>query len=533
MKNILKIGLLLASIIILMPSCNDYLDELPDNRAELDSEDKVIKLLVSAYPNATSAMMCEYWSDNWDSHDWNLNYNNYMQDLWELKDQPSRSGNDTHFRTWELCYKSIASCNQAIQAIEEMGNPATLKAAIAEALIARAWNHFELATLFMLPYGKTSSTDLGLPYMTEPETTVRPNYVRGTVEEFYKKIADDIETALPNIDNSLYSQPKFHFNTSAAYAFATKFYMSYGQFDKAIECATRVLGNNPAQVLRSWRATTGMSMDNSEQPDAYMAKNNPATLLMSYPTSGWSTSGPNNYSTGNKYSHSQLVAKYETLQSQGPWGNHSNIYIRTWWNTNTNKLFHRKIGYYFEYTDPVARTGFQHTGIVHFTTDEVLLYRAEAYILTKQYTKAYQDLVTFITNYTNSNPTYENIIKFYQDMPYYHYEETYVKNNEGFDVLDKRPTPKKTLHPPLYQIDYGTDQEWLLHYVLHLRRILLMGEGQRWLDVKRYGITVHRRLVDRGHKVVSVTDSIPYDDKRRAMQIPQEIINAGCPANPR
>jgi hypothetical protein len=274
-------------------------------------------------------------------------------------------------------------------------------------------------------------------------------------------------------------------------------------------------------------------MDNTEQPDAYMAKNNQATLLMSYPTSGWSTSGPNNYSTGNKYSHSQLVAKYETLQSRGPWGNHSNIYIRTWWNTNTNKLFHRKIGYYFEYTDPVARTGYQHTGIVHFTTDEVLLYRAEAYILTKQYTKAYQDLTTFITNYTNSNPAYDNIIKFYQDMPYYHYEETYVRNDEGFDVLDKYPTPKKILHPPLYQIDYGTDQEWLLHYVLHLRRILLMGEGQRWHDVKRYGITVHRRLVDRGHKVVSVTDSIPYDDKRRAMQIPQEIINAGCPANPR
>ena len=516
-----------------MPSCDDYLDKLPDNRAELDSESKVRSLLVSAYPNATSAMMSEYWSDNWDSHDWNLNYNNYMQDLWELKDQQNRSGNDHTFRTWELNYKSIAACNEVLKKIEEMGNPASLQSAKAEALIARAWNHFELAILFCLPYGETSSTDMGLPYMKEPETTVKPDYKRGTVEELFKNIEADIEAGLVDLSNDMYSQPKFHFNVNAAYAFATRFYMTYGKFKRAIECANRVLGNDPKQMLRNWQATTSMSMDNSEQPDAYMAKNNPATLLMSYPTSGWSTSGPNNYSTGNKYSHSMLVAKYETLQSSGPWGTYSNFYIRTWWNSNTNKLFHRKIGYYFEYTDPIARTGYQHTGIVHFTTDEVLLSRAEAYILTKDYQSAYRDLTTFISNYAkNTPPTYQSIIDFYKKMQYYHYEEVY-KQEMGQDILVQYPTPKKPLHPPLYQIDYQTDQEWLLHYVLHLRRILLMGEGQRWLDVKRYGITVHRRLVDKGHKVVSVSDSIPYNDKRRAMQIPLEIINAGCPANPR
>ena len=116
-------------------------------------------------------------------------------------------------------------------------------------------------------------------------------------------------------------------------------------------------------------------------------------------------------------------------------------------------------------------------------------------------------------------------------MQYYHYEEVEDENDPS--KYAKKPTPKKPLHPPLYQIEYGQEQEWWLHYVLHLRRILLMGEGQRWNDVKRYGITVHRRVVDKGHHVISVSDSIPYDDKRRAMQIPQEIINAGCPANPR
>lgn len=533
MKHIYKIVIVVLFVLLGSVSCNDFLDVLPDNRANLNTEDKIIKMLTSAYPNSTSAMLYEYWSDNWDSHDWNLNFNNYQEDLWNLKDQPARSGNDTHFRSWELRYKAIASCNEVIDAVELAGNPASLIGAKAEALVARAWNHFELATLFTLPYGESSSSDMGLPYMTEPETTVRPDYVRGTVEEFYEKIAQDLEAGLPDLDNSLQVQTKSHFNTKSANAFAVKFYMTYGKFDKAIEVANKVLGENPKQVLRDWQATKTMDMNNTEQANAYLDKNNPATLLVSYPTSGWSTAGPNNYSTANKYSHSQLVAKYETLQSSGPWGNQNNIHIRVWWNASTNKLFHKKIGYYFEYTDPIARTGFQHTGIVDFTTDEVLLYRAEAYILKKEYAKAYEDLKTFITNYTNSNPSYESILNFYKNMRYYHYEETYVRNNQGIDELDMRPTPKKRLHPPLYQIDYGTDQEWLLHYVLHLRRILLMGEGQRWLDVKRYGITVHRRLVDKGHKVVSVSDSIPYNDLRRAMQIPQEIINADCPPNPR
>lgn len=527
MKNISRIGLLLASI-ILMPACDAYLDTLPDNRAELNTEDKITKLLVSAYPNASDVMVREYYSDNVDSHDWNLNSNNFMEDLWNLKDNPNRTGNDNTYRSWEYHYSSIAACNEALNAIEKLGNPASMQAVKAEALVARAWNHFELASMFCLAYGENSANDMGLPYMTQPEVTVRPDYNRGTVAEFYQQIKADLEAGLPDINNSIYSQPKYHFNISAANAFATKFYIVYGEFDKAIACATRVLGNNPKQVLRNWVATRTMNMDNNEQPDAYINKDNPATLLVSFPISTWGTYGPNNYSSGNKYAHSLLLAVYETVQSKGPWGAYDNIYVKTWWNSNTNKLFHKKIGYYFEYTDAVARTGYGHTSVVHFTTDEVLLFRAEAYILTKQYAKAYEDLTTFITNYTSTNPSYEAIIAFYKEMAYHQPEEVL----DGITVLQS-PTAKKTLHPTLYKIEYGGEQELLLHYVLHLRRILLMGEGHRWLDVKRYGITVHRRLVDKGHQVVSVLDSIPYTDKRRAIQIPQEVINAGCPANPR
>lgn len=517
MKSILKYGLLLVSILLFTPSCNDFLDTLPDNRAEIDTEDKVIKLLVSAYPNATHLMMSEYWSDNWDMYDWNLNYDNYTEELFFWKDIYNRAGNDTNFRFWELSYKSIAAANQALQSIEEMGNPQTLKGAKGEALITRAYNHFQLASLFCFAYGKNSNQDMGIPYVTEPEITVRPEYQRGTVEELYKKISDDIEAALPLIDDNIYPQPKYHFNKKAAYAFAAKFYTHYGQFDKVIEYSTKALGNNPMQVLRDWKATTTMGADNTEQPDAYINKNNPASLLVSIPVSSWSTYGTNNYPTGNKFSHSKIVADYETIQSPGPWKTYTNFYIRVWWNTSTNKFMHRKIGLYFEKTDPVSGTGYIHTSVVHFTTDETLLYRAEAYILTKQYDKAYADLNMFMTNYSRYQPSYNEILTYYQNLAYY---------------TPTEPTAKKKLNPPLYTIQEG-EQENLLQYLLHVRRILLLGEGQRWQDVKRYGITIHRRLINYGFEVVDVMDEMPPNDLRRAMQIPPEIVNAGFPENPR
>lgn len=48
----------------LLGSCDDFLNTMPDNRAEIDTEAKVTSILVSAYPNKTPVLMMEYSSDN-------------------------------------------------------------------------------------------------------------------------------------------------------------------------------------------------------------------------------------------------------------------------------------------------------------------------------------------------------------------------------------------------------------------------------------------------------------------------------------
>ena len=62
MKN--KILYIALSAAVAFSSCDDFLDKMPDNRAEIDSESKVTSILVSAYPTITPAMMLEMSSDN-------------------------------------------------------------------------------------------------------------------------------------------------------------------------------------------------------------------------------------------------------------------------------------------------------------------------------------------------------------------------------------------------------------------------------------------------------------------------------------
>ena len=87
-------------------------------------------------------------------------------------------------------------------------------------------------------------------------------------------------------------------------------------------------------------------------------------------------------------------------------------------------------------------------------------------------------------------------------------------------------TIKKELHPQGFTVASG-EQENFIQCVLHMRRIETMHDGQRWCDIKRYGIEVaHNRYG-------LATDILKVGDLRRAIQLPSDVIDAGLAANPR
>ena len=109
--------MLLGAGSLTLAACNDFLDELPDNRTELDTPDKINRLLVSAYPSRSFTRMCEIASDNCDDMGANnpntsllLEHNSYWMDMNEAE-------NDSNKNTWQAYYSAIAAANTALEAI--------------------------------------------------------------------------------------------------------------------------------------------------------------------------------------------------------------------------------------------------------------------------------------------------------------------------------------------------------------------------------------------------------------------------------
>ena len=56
-----------AAAVLSLVSCNKFLDTMPDNRTEIDSQQKIQSLLTSAYSSNTYLTFCEYMCDNVDN----------------------------------------------------------------------------------------------------------------------------------------------------------------------------------------------------------------------------------------------------------------------------------------------------------------------------------------------------------------------------------------------------------------------------------------------------------------------------------
>ena len=517
------IGFSIIALGLTLTSCDDWLDKLPDNRMELQTPSDVSSLLVSAYPSSHPAYLLEMYSDNTDecvNPSWS-EASRFQAQAYNWEDITETGEDESPQELWNRHYIAIASANAAIDLIEGKGSPAEYSEQLGEALLCRAYAMFQLSTVFCKAYNPaTASTDLGLPYPTHPEKVVGTVYTRGTMEDLYGQIDKDLQRGLPLVSSN-YSKPKFHFNTEAAKAFAARFYLYKGDFAKAITYATEVLGADPTAKARDWDAYSALNMNQQIRPEAWVSADEKCNFLLQTVYSEWGAiSGP--YRFGDKYAHSYRITYDEDIASKGPFGAaNSTFKQRVWSNTALAKLFHRKVPYEFEYTDLQAGIGFAHAEYAVFTTEQLLLERAEAYALSGELQKAVDDYNTIMKIYQNYPKTFtlKKIVDFYNGVDYY---------------TPKKATVKKHFVKPVYTIDAeGSDQEALLQAILHLRRIMEVGEGYRMQDVKRYGIVIYRRQTNTSYTISAVTDSLTVDDPRRAIQLPQDVITSGLEPNDR
>jgi len=535
-----------ATSLLALTSCDDYLDKVPDDRAEVNTVDKVAKLLVSAYAGNNSNLILEMSSDNARDNGSTYDFDQLEQEeayLW--KDQTS-TDNDAVSDVWDACYMAAAHANQALAAIEEMGNPAEMSAYRGEALLARAWAHFQLANVFCLGYNPaTADTDMGLPYSLAPETTVKPDYQRGTMAELYKHISDDIDEGLPLINDNIYTVPKYHFNQKAAYAFAARFNLFYQKWDKCIEYANAALGSNPSNYLRNWtHLVKELASDYETRCNAFVsASENCNFLLQTAASSSGYILGA--WNLGNRYGHDQpSIARQETYRAAGIWGawdspvNAGLLMSHSCWGPVQTLNISKYYGY-FEYTDKVNRIGYRRNVYVQLCGDETLLCRAEAYAVKGDLANALKDMNLWLSTNTGSGlqATQELVnLRYGTFDPETGTGMMYMEDAEGkplpataYDVkLEHYGTPKKHLHPLGFTIgEEGSDQENMIQFILHMRRCQMMQEGGRWCDIKRWGIEIAH------NREGQPDDLLLLNDPRRALQLPADVISAGLTPNPR
>ncbi len=523
---------IIGLLVVGLTSCH-FLDKNPDERADINTRKKVRLLLVNGYDMANISSIGEVMSDNTVDNDTpdskghvntKVPFGTMYNQLFAWEDVTSEIGQDSPYNLWENCYKNIAVANQALSAIAalEAEDPnEDYTAEKAEALLIRAYNHFVLVNVFCQAYKDETASlnDLGIHYMTAAETTVKPDYDRGSVQSTYAHIQEDLEQALQWVSDSYYTVPKYHFNTQAAHAFAAKFYLFKRDYEKVIEQANLILGTSQAEAKKMmFDAAAAKALGNGEEErNAWVDVTSNSNLLITNTMSFYLYSFHPSYC---RYTFNR-VPENAVLTGDGPCWDDRFPGCNIWQYNQNFGGFLAKIDVAFEYTDKIAGIGYAHEIRRELTAGEVLLARAEAEIMLNLTAAAVADMNLYCKSWLCTKELNDSRINSFYNLNY----ETAVVSPQSL-VSQRCPT--------LHNYDMSStwtitdEQKPYIWCVLALRRFEKLHDGERLFDIKRYGIEIQHEI---GYPVQ--TKTLTWNDDRRALQLPQEAILAGQEANPR
>ena len=540
--------LFIAVALIGLSSCSDFLEKVPDTRVYLVNLDQLEQLLITGYNEHNYALLCEYSSDNTgdnnapdkDGNRYNYSsYSRFDEQIFAWQDVDlDISDYDTPSGLWQGCYSAIAVANAVLEKVDEFeaageieGQPmsfrdkARLAAIKGEAHMIRAYHHYILAQIFCMPYRgpQISATLPGLPYATHPETELYPKYERGTLEEFYQNIEKDLQIGLANVTDEFYEVPKYHFNVAASNSFAARFYLAKREYDKVVQYATAAFkGNDPESFRNDFWDMQEDFIDWEDGARYYTSIDRPGNFMLMDTYTEW------NRRWGSRF-FTMGDGLRASIQGPGPsWNGDNAPFFRY---TVLGSSVYPQFGWFFygtyweqfEYTDKIAGIGYPHMVRPEFTSQETLLFRAEAYLFLGDIDAAFEDLYRWnhehimqgdmaANNGSMSELEKSRIVSFYGG------KDPGSGIVRKFHIDEVCPSDKYQLTPEI---------EPYLNCVQHFRRMQNAHLGQRWFDIKRYGFSIEHKM---GKDDVYTLEVL---DPRYAIQIPAEVIGAGLEPNAR
>ncbi len=495
-NKVVKTGFIIL-LVILINSCSNFLDEVPDNRVSLDDLDKAAQLLTNAYSVASPAFTDWMTDDVGYTRGTTKRPSHERIYAWE-DDTSDPTEQDSPAYFWFNTYGAIAHSNEVLAALDNITATseeeiARKKSIQSEALLTRAYGHFMLVNLFAKHYDETTAaTDLGVPYIETPETVFIATYKRNTVQQVYDKVERDMLLGLELLDDSFFSNSgKYHFNRNAALAFASRFYLFKADYEECVKFSDQLLGSDPSPFIRDMTSTAFQNVSSSVDgyPQLYSSPDLASNLLLMRKIS---------LVQRNDFAFGPLDTSYSQLFGDNMFGGTTDQRENPAFVKGDNSVFPVRYQSLFERSSLNSNTGLPYHIALSFRGEEVVLNRAEANIFLNRIDDVISDLQALtdrrysLGSGSNRTITIEKIRSFIG-----------ISNNDRFALY-------------IYIVELERRKEFIT-------------QGMRWFDIKRLGIEVTHVLQDQFSTI-----TLEQDDLRKVIQIPKTAIDVGgLAANPR
>lgn len=471
----------LLSASLLFTGCENFLGKAPDERLTINTLDKVNQTLISAYQNSRGYRFTHFCSDDVTLTEGVYDSDPIIEDLYSwsqnIQDQTHQ---DSPSEYWRVSYASIAAVNHALRAMEEVeieeADKGRADAIKGEALVMRSYCHFMLVNLFSKHYdSQTASTDLGVPYVTEPEDKLEVNYERVSVEKVYELAESDLLEGIRLLEanKQYFKTNKYHFTFPTIYLYASRFYTFRNKDAKDIEQAIgfaekSIKAFGGVEVMRPWSEyeTDANGPIDVDQQEVGMVQNSYTWISFNWV-----------YQTTLDIASKQLARnplRFSDDRININYKRDGDIFVPA---------------FYFVY-DATSSSGVEACATDIFPLAEAVLNAAEGYARSNQ-----PDLA----------------IEYIGDL-----EQTVYANYDA---------TKLTVNNLKTAWGVEDEKEALIKTILFERRLQFLFKGMRWFDIRRYNLEVEH-LLESG-TVLKLSQVNP----NRSFQIPNYAIAAGMQPN--
>ncbi|WP_236978396.1 RagB/SusD family nutrient uptake outer membrane protein [Membranihabitans maritimus] len=481
--NFLKHYIRLFSItifsILFLTSCDELLEEDPQNKLKPSTVNDFNELLNKGYPNATDYLEevpLDYYTEIL-ADDVDLEYYNPDVLLYPIipysygdthEDASMRGGYD---KAWKYFYEAVYYANVVIANVDDATGDERRKQYVkGEAMVLRAFAYFKLINLYGAPYNEaTASSDPGVPLKLDPVVQAE-SYIRNSVQEVYDQINKDLFSGIVLMEeNDQRVESKYKLRPFSAKLLASRVALYTKDYESCIDLSTEVIEAYPVLFNLS-----GYDFETAR---------------------GWGYGGQTHYFNDD---NQNVLFKFGT-----------NEYYYYFYYPGALGLSDALINmyepgdirlYYFSYPNGAGRVYYKYRPFPNrtsepirgFRVEEALLNRAEAFAQLNQSVNAIEDLNRLRSSKFDVN---------YGDDPDY-YKIT---------------------------ISDFSNQDELIQIVADERRRELCLEFHRWYDLRRYGMP----RIEHVHG--GETFILEEGDPRYTLQIPQRELdfNQSMEKNPR